>query len=218
MITHEPEDVIYRLRRLIGAELRVAMLATVQRVYGDRVDVQPIIQDRIVDEEEEVVWETLPVIQNVPLQWSGGGGASSRFPITPGDTVLLVICDRAIGDWTAIGGTRVQPQSVRLHDPDDAVAIPRIQDLVTLGATVALTDRCRTGYDSGPAAGFEATLAGKVRVGNASQDLLAIVNDLFEALLGNPPQAPITFGLAPLDPAGIATVTALQLRLASIKE
>ena len=54
----------------------------------------------------------IPPIQNVPMVFPSGGGASIRFPVSVGDSVLLVFSEAGIGDWLADGTI--------LTDADDA--------------------------------------------------------------------------------------------------
>jgi len=69
-----------------------------------------------------------PTLVNVPVAFMNGGGGYLTFPITPGDTCILLFCDRDMDIWFATGQV-VPPNSERLHDINDAVALVGIRNL-----------------------------------------------------------------------------------------
>jgi hypothetical protein len=64
----------------------------------------------------------LPVINGVPVVCLSGGGFGLEFPVTVGDTCLLIFSDRSIDKWAATGGD-VDPEDLRRHHLSDAIAI-----------------------------------------------------------------------------------------------
>jgi hypothetical protein len=66
--------------------------------------------------------EPMPVLENVPVIFPQAGGASLSFPVTPGDTCLIVFCERSITEWLLQGGFAT-PNDPRKFDLSDAVAI-----------------------------------------------------------------------------------------------
>lgn len=66
---------------------------------------------------------SLPIIENVPVVWLAGGGASFTFPLERGDGVLLVFSERSMDNWLSIGGD-AEPGSETMFDLSDAIAIP----------------------------------------------------------------------------------------------
>ena len=64
-----------------------------------------------------------PVLVRVPVIVIGGGGGYTTYPIFAGDTCLLMFCDRDIDLWLEQGSTSSPPNSERLHDLSDAVAL-----------------------------------------------------------------------------------------------
>ena len=56
-----------------------------------------------------------------------GGGGYLTFPITAGDSCLVLFCDREIDTWFTNGGTN-PPQSARVHDLNDGIALVGIRN------------------------------------------------------------------------------------------
>lgn len=112
-------------------EARVALPGRVEAVdiEAQTVDVQPMILNRLIDDEGGVTQETLPVIPAVPISWPRGGGFFVTMPIETGDTGLIVFCDRSIDQWRAKGGsTPADPLDIRSHSLDGAVFVPGLHD------------------------------------------------------------------------------------------
>ena len=63
----------------------------------------------------------------VPVCFPGSGGWKVTFPISKGDTGLLIFCSRSIDRWLSEGGS-VDPQDDRTHDLSDAVFVPGLTD------------------------------------------------------------------------------------------
>lgn len=65
----------------------------------------------------------LPSIPNVPVQWPRGDGFAIHFKLKPGDHVLLVFSEAAIGHWRA-SGEMAPPGDLRRHSLGYPIAIP----------------------------------------------------------------------------------------------
>lgn len=114
-------DVLSSAIRNRMAEMQTAMPAQVvgYDFKTQKASVKPTIKRRYADGRIE----SFPVINNVPVIFPRSGGASMTFPVKNGDTVLLICCSRSIDTWAATGGEVNQDDS-RMHDLNDAVAIP----------------------------------------------------------------------------------------------
>lgn len=88
-------------------------------------EVVPVIRNAAPRKDGGIALEDLPVIPNVPIAWPRGGGYYLHFPIAPGDHVLLVFSEAAIGQWRATGETS-EPGDVRRHSLSYPFAIPGI--------------------------------------------------------------------------------------------
>lgn len=111
------------------ADIHVAMPAIVRSYDAAKqtVEVQPATR-RVIEDEEGDLWEEdFPPIPNVPVEWPGGGGMYLHFPITAGDTGLLVFCERSIGEWRETA-KQATPGDTRLHGLSAAVFRPGLRD------------------------------------------------------------------------------------------
>jgi hypothetical protein len=114
-------DLLAQAFRNRQAEMRVAMPAKVTSYdfKAQKATVKPLINRKYADGRIE----EYPVINNVPMIFPRSGGASLTFPVKIGDTVLLVFSDRSIESWAENGGN-VNPDDNRMHNINDAIAIP----------------------------------------------------------------------------------------------
>lgn len=69
-----------------------------------------------------------PVLLKCPVMMLSGGGSHITFPITVGDTCIVLFNDREIDNWFANGGLQT-PNTFRKHDIADALAIVGIRNL-----------------------------------------------------------------------------------------
>ncbi len=121
------------LAKVFGAQfagIHTCMPGRVESYDSDRlsVSVSPAIGRGYKGEDDARAVEYLPVIQNVPLMFPGSGGVRIKFPVTKGDTVLLVFSEASIDRWKARGGGRVDPGDDRRFHLTDAIAIPGLLD------------------------------------------------------------------------------------------
>lgn len=84
--------------------------------------VQPLLKESYLDEAEERQVEGLPAIEDVPVQFMGGGDYVLTVPVVVGDPCWLVFSDRALDVWQS-SGAEVDPVDERRHHLSDAVAI-----------------------------------------------------------------------------------------------
>lgn len=86
------------------------------------IDCTPLI-NRVY--EDGVVMQPTNVF-DIPVVFQTGGGGILSFPISIGDTVLLVYSMRSIDEWLDSDGTNQTPKDNRHHHRTDAIAIPGI--------------------------------------------------------------------------------------------
>jgi hypothetical protein len=81
--------------------------------------VQPSLKRTNIDPAEVI---SRPRISDVPVVFPRTSSGGVFFPLSEGDSVMLVFCQRSLDDWIENGGN-VQVRDVRLHDLSDAVAL-----------------------------------------------------------------------------------------------
>jgi hypothetical protein len=110
------------------ASLRVSMPARVESYDVDTqtADVKPLLKDRTVTENGEII-ESLPVVPHVPVAFLSGGGFFVSLPLKKGDTGTLLVCDRNIDRWMEMGGEQ-DPRDLRTHGMSGAVFYPGLHD------------------------------------------------------------------------------------------
>lgn len=83
----------------------------IMRLVADRT-AQPVVY----------IPKICPLLIDCPVMVLSGGSGRITFPILPGDTCLVVFNDRDIDNWFKTGAT-LPPNSTRLHDLSDGLAI-----------------------------------------------------------------------------------------------
>jgi hypothetical protein len=114
-----------------------------------KADVKPLLQTHYYDEEGKLQSEALPVITSVPVVFPAGGGFRMLFPVSPGDTVLLVFSERSLDKWLQQGGGPLDPGFTHTHALSDAIAIPGLHPFSTPHAG-ANASGVTMGKDGGP--------------------------------------------------------------------
>lgn len=85
------------------------------------VDVQPSLNMKMYDGSGTI---ERPAIISVPLVFPVSKTAGFTFPVSAGDTVLLVFSERGLDAWKAGNGYPSTPTDFRMMDYKDAIAIP----------------------------------------------------------------------------------------------
>ncbi len=131
-------------------KLRVCLPGRVETydAVKQTISVKPLLQAVQRKENGSTEAVSVPILNGVPVVFPGAGGYRATFPVTKGDTVLLVFADRSLDIWKSKGG-EVDPIDLRQHHLSDAVAIVGLHDLVTPWAN-APTDQMTLGFDTGP--------------------------------------------------------------------
>lgn len=111
------------------ADIHVATPAIVRSYDAAKqtVSVQPAVR-RVIEDEDGDFWEEdFPPIDNVPVEWPGGGGMYLHFPLAAGDSGVLVFCERSIAEWRDTG-KQATPRDLRVHGLGSAVFRPGLRD------------------------------------------------------------------------------------------
>lgn len=92
------------------------------------VDVLPMLQRSVIDQDGEPLDEALPLLQMVPVAYMQGGGFFISLPLRIGDPVLLLFAERSLDTWIqnarAGAKTPVVPGDLATHSLQGAIALP----------------------------------------------------------------------------------------------
>jgi len=81
--------------------------------------VQPMIIITVLDPlTGSTTLQQMPVINDCPVEFPGGGGFHLTFPVQPGDECTLKLASRCIDGWWQSGGLS-QQGDLRMHDLSD---------------------------------------------------------------------------------------------------
>lgn len=97
--------------------LHTSTVARVTAVNDTTIDVKPVV-NRLVN-GREVEMPVFPDVLPLTLQ---GGGSYIKFPVSVGDSAILIFCERSFDRWYSGDGDGL-PYEQRMHDYSDAVAI-----------------------------------------------------------------------------------------------
>jgi hypothetical protein len=90
------------------------------------VKMTPLIKATVRDPEGKITRVELPQLEDVPVQFAGGGGATMTFPIKKGDEGIALFSSRSIDAWHQSGGIQ-QQTAARMHDLSDGFFVPGIR-------------------------------------------------------------------------------------------
>jgi hypothetical protein len=131
----------YVLRDHRGVRVGIVTKYDAQRRTAD---VQPVRRRRV----RGTVYDEAPVVDAPVGTWRLGGMVLAG-ELEVGDEVLLVTCEREIRPWW-LGGKAHDPQSRRMHAPEDSVVLPWISN-VTRAITAQAPGTLYLGREDGTA-------------------------------------------------------------------
>jgi hypothetical protein len=186
------------------AEIHTAMPGRVETYDRARamVSVKPLIK-RIYRDGMKI---SLPVISNVPVIFPRSGEASLSFPLQKGDTGLILFSERSLENWLARGG-EAEPGDPRRFDLTDGIFLPGLYPFNAASPAEAdgsLALKFKT-------AKIKLQPNGKIAIGNAQDELLDIIDDLFQALVIS--VVPTAIGPQQLSEVTNGNIAAIKLRL-----
>lgn len=116
--------------------------------------------------------ENYPILASVPIVILSGGSANLTFPIQKGDDCLLLFNDRDMDNWITSGQV-LPPNTARLHDLNDAIALVGIRPVTK---TISGYDSSRAILKNGNASVGVST--SKIQIQNNSYNLKTELTDL----------------------------------------
>lgn len=167
---HNPAETLKLAMEWKQAQMWTALPGIVARYpgtagYALTIDVQPTIQGLVTDSKGHNSWKQMPVIQDCPLLFQGGGGVTATFPIkastvtngvsnNDGDECLLIFSARAIDLWFVNGGIQEQVEP-RMHNLSDGFALVGVRSVprsfaLDRSAACLITDDGQTYFKLNP--------------------------------------------------------------------
>lgn len=113
------------LKNDIMFNLRCCIPCIVQSYNADHntVECQPVIKERIINQNEEIEYMNLPLLVDVPVAYPQSSSYGVYFPLQRGDECLVVFSDLSIDNFWVSGDVE-NPVEERRHDLSDGIAIP----------------------------------------------------------------------------------------------
>lgn len=166
----------------IASSLNCVSIGTIQSF--DSTDQTATVSINYLKYTEGESPKSYALLLKCPVFFLSGSSCHLTFPITAGDTCIVLFCDREIDTWLNTGGTAV-PSSMRMHDMNDAIALVGIRSLAnkltdyyTLGPEL----RIGTSHIRIDNIGNIDITGTKVSIKNASYDLKTGLDTLLNAL------------------------------------
>lgn len=144
-----------------------------------KASIQPTVNRKYSDGTVQ----PMPILNSVPVMMPFSGGASITFPISVGDTCLVVCCERSITEWLN-QGIQVTPNDPRIFSLADAVAIMGLLPFTVTNPNTS-NDEFVIGYNGSQIVirnngDIIIETANKVAIGNSTAEVL----DIIERILG----------------------------------
>lgn len=162
----------------------------------------------------------LPILQNVPVVFPRSGGASLTFPVSVGDTCLIIFIERSIDLWKTNGG-QVTPDDNRKFNLSDGVAIMGLFPFSENSKAENNSDVMLTYNDSSIKIKNNGDViietASKIAIGNSVTELLQEISDTLAAIQLITVTVPSggSGGIFPIN--NTATFSSLQVKIDAIK-
>jgi hypothetical protein len=168
------------------SDLRTALPAKVVEYDHDvqKAKVDPIVDASFIEPESgERETKSMPQIPGVPVAFPSAGDVQVTYPLSEGDTVLVLWSERSLDEWLATAADSTQPSDNRRHDVTDAMAIPALRSFAN--AIEATTDDYVVNVENGkevhlgnPNPAQYVALAGDVK--SELEELRTAINDLID--------------------------------------
>lgn len=212
MITPTLAELIKRALDNRQMDLHTALIARVESydAKNQTVDVQPQIKRALSKADGEKVYESLPLIPDVPVLFPRAGGYFISFPIQKGDYVQLLVNERSIAEWWSEGR---ESGGEAMHSFDGAVAIPGLYPQAQ-SLNDAHTENLVLGKSEGPQihiCGDEIRLGGEncadsIALANKVLSELAKITQAFNSHVHGTPWGPTAQPILPMStPVSVAS-------------
>ena len=148
-----------------------------------KANVKPLLKVPNLDENGETSYLSIPVITDVPVVFPGANGFRCTFPMTKGDTVLIMFSESSLDSWLSTG-KESEPNAGTRHDISDAFILPGLNPFSS-PLSNAPTTTMSLGADSGVTIEFSETA---IKIGSGTSFESVILGDTYrtaeDVLLG----------------------------------
>lgn len=120
------------LLRMVLDSLQTRMWSAVPGIIqsvaenGQSCHVQPVWTLKFTQKDGTVSDVQMPLLQDCPIQWLGGGGVTVTVPVAKDDECLVILCNRSIDDWWSQGGVQT-PTAIQMHNLSDGFCLPGVR-------------------------------------------------------------------------------------------
>lgn len=189
-----------------------------------KCNVQPLILKPLFDDDPI----KLPIITNVPINYTKGQKGHLYIPLYVGDYVTLYFTDYSLDNWLVQGGDNIDPQDERTHQLSDCVAYP---GLIDFQHPIEL-DNPDNAYFKHGSMTIELDPSGKIKIQGATDEIVQVLIDTVQAVINAKVKVdvivsnavplvpgPVTGeqAEAPLTSGTIAALNALKSKLQGLK-
>jgi hypothetical protein len=196
-------DGVYSVFDYLIANVHTAMPATI--IKYDSVTKKATVKPSIKKVFANNTVVSMPTVSNVPVVMPRTAIAGLNIPVNVGDSVLLVFSERSLERWLFSGG-EVEPGFDRKFDLTDAIAIVGLYSF-----NAQIHDEKDAAFLYNKTGIIKIDGNSKIAIGNASDELLAIVDALIVAIRD------MTVGGMTVDPSSKTVFNNLKSRLETIK-
>ena len=102
----DPEEALRALMDAERAKMWTSAPGKVVKYNAEKqtISVQLLVKSFVKQPDGSQKAVEIPVLEDVPVQFPGGGGQSMTFPVKPGDEVLVIFTSRSPDSWQQSGG------------------------------------------------------------------------------------------------------------------
>jgi hypothetical protein len=124
----DPDEIMETMKDAVRAQSRTSIPVSVveDSEDGHTVRLQPLVKAIVRKPDGTTEAVQLPVLPDIPIHHSGGGGVTTTHAHKKGDEGWIVVSDASIDAWHQQGGVQAPPDTLS-HAISDAVYLPGVR-------------------------------------------------------------------------------------------
>lgn len=153
------------------------------------VSAQPTVKGIVRKPDGTTEHVNLPLLQDCPVHFPSGGGATMTFPIKAGDEGLAIIASRSIDAWHQSGDVQRQTDA-RMHDLSDAMILvgfksnPKALQNVSADAVQMRSDDGAHVVELHPSNGLKLASSARISIEGPGLDIAGSLNVTGDVVAG----------------------------------